>query len=484
MVNYETDLQYLFQSTPAAGNNKKPYYIDNIFFSIISENSFKNNISKISQYFKDISTVDIAQEQGLQIRRYTNNALPGEVFETPEYYPIPDKQYSFQNDANSYDLNVSINYNTSLTENNFKSIINELTQNNTNYTVDITKNHKMFRDFLFDIMEDITRINFLTAKNKMQQLAKSSFTDSRTCVVDIIDIIGNLSTNRISNLMIQLRNTCINSFTQLFNDNKILNSDDISNLQIGGFTNRLYYNLRTMMISKFVVDNNIYYTSDDNQLMFFKKYIVDLYLKSCYPVVHLIFMQAMLNNKAKNGDYVNVRIIVLSMAYYVFYTLSELKILDTSITTPTNKMTIGQETLIKTFMQYILAYIENNTKPKIDAVNTNDELKKIIIELHDLSNQVVNTNNTIQSLQQQISDNQLNMRNILFNSEIKRRTYKYTYMEFVLSSILLLIFIVTCTVLLIFQQHNIVYSVCGVSSISIILYMTIMSIIKILKGNK
>lgn len=480
MVNYENDLKHLFQPTTDPNNplEKKAYYVDNIFFSVLSDTTFRDDITKLDKYLADITNVNIYQQAFVDVRKYTNMNIPGEYFESSGQYAEPSRLTTFVDDSYEYDLSIDISKSTSLSGENFQAIIREVTSTS-NITDEVTKDHVKFRNFIFDMAEDVTRPFMVRAKDMMVTLARE-FNDTRECIYEPIIYLGKMKNAKFGYLLTELRSKCIESFKELFEKKVLSNPDDIKDLKMGGFRSKLYYELRTTMISKVDI-KNLYNSPDSNLRLFFKKYIVELYIKACYPVIHLIYMQAMLEWKTKIGDYVNVRVIVLAMAYYVFYTLTQLKIMDASIDTPNNRMTVQQEQTLKVLLQYIITYVENNTKADINAVNGNEEIKRIIIELHEMSSEVVNGNSSIQIIKKQIQDNQLSMRNILFNIEVKRKDFKWAYAEFIIAICILLLFVIVNTILLIFSLSNVVYGLSALFSIATILYLTTMAMLQMMK---
>lgn len=486
MVNYDSDLKYLFEHEANDTSNSKPYYIDNILFSIIKEDTWQNNVSNIDKYLK-LVPANIYQQESLKVRQYTDMGLPGEVFNSDGLYPEPSNEGDYINDGNKYDFNITVRQNDEMAVTVFKNMINEIVTNRLTDT-NITKDHKKFRDFLFAIMENFTKCQLYVSKTILGaalDIVINGDNNKYNFLENVSVEVGKLSLSKTSILIDILHKSCTKAFKELLEKSVILNSNDIIDLSIGGsssFSSKLYYKLRSSMISNVDV-TPIYQTDDTNLLLLYKKYVVDMFIKTCYPLVQLIYMESMLLVKMKKGDYVNVRVIVLAMAYYVYYTLKKLIVINSNMNN-NDKISVTQENAIGTMMQNIVTYIENNTKADINATSANDAMKKIVVDLHDLSGQVVRSNKTIQDVKNQISDNQLAMRNVLFNISIKRKSYERASLEFYISLVILLVFIITNTLLLSFELGDIVYIVCGVMSLIIVMYLTTMMFILFMKSNK
>ena len=199
----------------------------------------------------------------------------------------------------------------------------------------------------------------------------------------------------------------------------------------------------------------------------------------------MLYMNQLLLYKAKSGDYVNARIVILSIIFYAFFFIKIITDKDNSITDITKKASNDSKTKINIVIDNIKAYIEQNNKIQIDSNDaTNDELKRIITELHQMSNNVVNTNKDIVIVKKEIENNQLAMRNMLFNIQVRRNSYDKAYREFVISLCILIIVVILCILLLLFNMSSYVYIVCGVVSISVILYIMTLTIMNFMKSVK
>lgn len=478
MVNYATDLQYLFQSNDA----KKPYNIDNLLFQLISESGFTNTVN-INGYLKDVSTVDIKREDSDVVRKFIGIVLPGESpLPANVQAPAPQQTYSFTDDATVNDVFITITPAANLSGSTYSKIITDVTTSNST-SDDVVKDHTQFRNYLFDIIEDVVKYNFDEAKKKLGTLVYNlPDSDPRQNVYDPVVFLYNMKITRLGSLIKNLRDACVLAFKELLDKSPVVTSGNMTDFRNGGFNSKLYYDLRSAMINKLDV-KTFYNNIDENQVIYFKKVVTDMFLKTCYPLVHMLSMQAMLEWYANQGDYVNVRVIVLAMTYYVFYTLKALYTMNVSI--QPNQFQLNQANMnnLNIIFNKLTAYITNNNKINVNSESTaNDEMKNLVIDLHDLSRNVSNANKDIQHLKKAIKDNQLAMRNILFNIEVKRKEYNRAKTEFIVVLIILLLFTVLNVVLLIMKMPTIVYYTSGFVGIAAVAYLIVMIIISFIKG--
>jgi len=187
---------------------------------------------------------------------------------------------------------------------------------------------------------------------------------------------------------------------------------------------------------------------------------------------------------ATSGDYVNVRVVMLALIYYVFYTLKAVVNMSSAMP-PAQQLTAAQNSTFNTIFNQLNVYLANNNKINVNSdTSANEEMKALVIELHDLSRGVSNQNNDIQKLKAAIKENQLIMRNVLFNIEVKRKEYKWTTIEFWCALALVLILTLANAILLFMNLPQYVYYVSGLLGILIAAILLVKVIISFTKSNK
>lgn len=479
MVNYSTDLQYLFQST----DTRKPYNIDTLLFQLISESGFAN-IVDITSYLTDVSTVELQRQDANDVGKYVGIVVPGEL-PVDENFPEPVKTLNFSDNAAADDVYIVINNSSTMNATDFQKMVIELTTTNMNSDLgNMAKDHVLFRNFLFDNMEDIVRYSFNSAKQQLGQIVYNlPESDPRHKLYDPVMRLHSMKISHLGTLLKALRDSCLTSMTDILKLSPTITSHDLTNFKRGAFTSKFYYDLRSRMNNTIVV-KHIYTNIDDAQVVYFKKLVVDLYLKSCYPIVHMLYMQSLMEWYATSGDYVNVRVVMLALIYYVFYTLKSVVNMSSSMP-PAQQLTTAQNSTFNTIFNQLNVYLANNNKINVNSnTSANEEMKALVIELHDLSRGVSNQNNDIQKLKAAIKENQLIMRNVLFNIEVKRKEYKWTTIEFWCALALVLILTIINAVLLFMNLPQYVYYVSGLLGILITTFLIVKVVISFTKSNK
>ena len=475
-VTYSTDLKYLFE---ANGASQAPYNVDPVLFRIISASGFNDTVA-ISSYFKEINSADIQMENHDSVRRFIGQLLPGETAVDPNA-PLPAKSYSFNSDASSSDIFVNFGRNTAsgLSPQAFQTILKDvitihtpITNNATDLT---TTDHTAFRAFIYEIMDDVTRYFFNAAKQKLGEFVYGlPDSDSRQILYDPVMRLYNIKTTRLSGVITSLRDACTKSMADIFESFPISSADMLS-FKPGAYTSKFYYNLRTRMVDSIDV-KTIYTNIEIDQVIYFKKVIVDLFLKSCSPMVHILFMQSMMQYYVNRGDYVNVRVIMLAMVFYVFYTLKAFTELNNTMPAD-SQISATQAASMNVILNKFVTYLNNNTKVNVDSPDsTNDGLKQLVFDLHSLSEGVSSQNGTIQALVKQIADNQLAMRNVLFNIEVERKEYKKATWEFWIVLSVLVGMVIANTVLFVMGKPEFAFYLSGFLAGAVIVFKIVLMV--------
>jgi hypothetical protein len=490
MVNYDTDLRYLFQSNEA----KRPYYVDNNIIELTKDSVFDSDIN-IDGFLKNVSSIAINQQDVMVVANFigkltnTQNATAPTVSSTVP----PNSSVSFEDNAMNNDVYITVTRANNISEDMLQKIVTEIVSST--IVVDIAKNHIAFRDFLYDIIEDTSKFIFMQAGTKLYEFINSlPSSDSRYLFLgDPASQFSNLRSGRNSTLMAQLKAACIEAMKEVFVQSPTsITSLDMKDMGIGStkYTRKFYFDLRDKMTAKLNV-SQIYSNVNTNQILYFKKVAVELFLKTAFPCVHMIYLQTLISYYGDKGDFVNVRIMMLASIYYVFYTLKRIVTISNTLpNTSLGKITTVQASRLNTIIQILNDYLTNNNKIRVDSTSTpNEEMKKLIIELHDLSRDVTNSNGVIQGLKRSIMNQQLAMRNMLFNLEVIRNRYWWATFEFWTVFSLLVVFVIAMSIMLVLAEVlkkpnliNWVQYICGFIAIGVIVLKVLLMIIYFMKG--
>lgn len=485
MVNYDNDLKFLFE--PASTVTEKPYQVDSIFMDFSTESGFNNRISMV-EFFKNISSVQIKSQSPDKVKTYLNTPCTA----TPASSCLPEKTSTFTAASMDNDIFLEVSFGSAIAGADYRSILDGLQNNKTsgNTTEVISKDHKLMKTYVKDGIEDIVRYRF---RNLIRSLATvgqdllsnaSLANDSRQFLLDPLMRIASLRDTQQTLLLGILRESCLKAFRGYFDTTSgAINSAEILTFKDGRFDDKIYYNIRNRMVSNINV-STIYTSINTDDVWYFKKMAVDIFLKSCFPIVHMVYMDALVEKYALAGDYINVRIIILAQIFYLYFLI---KYVGTTLDTfmpATFKMNTTQRASMSEVIEVLKNYIinNNNIDPKSNSTSSNDDVRKMVIELHKMSNDVSGQNKNIQHTSEQIKENQVTMRNIIFNIDVKRKEFRKANREYMFALILVILVTIVNVALLLMGLPDYVFYISGFVGVAVILYLMIMIIINFVKG--
>jgi hypothetical protein len=217
---------------------------------------------------------------------------------------------------------------------------------------------------------------------------------------------------------------------------KYINTNFLDDIKIGGFSGQLYYKL------KYQATNRM--NSDKTQPMD-KKYlnamIVDLYIKTCYPVIIYDFINIMMGIYINQGDFVNARIALLSKIVYSFSIFNYISQNYNALNTKDAAKVAQNQIVLTTLKAYLIFTNEIN-------------LSSTINEMHKTSNTVVDKNQMVQNLKKNIESDQLSLRNVLYNVDELKINLASEKIEFGVLVGLLSVLIISCSVLMFLSKED------------------------------
>jgi hypothetical protein len=490
MVNY-SDLQYLFEST----DTNKPYNVDTNILGLMNSTTFASVIN-ISAFLKNINRITAKRQATKAVIDFINTPTPTPSPDTVTApLSTPTTDVVFTADATVNDVIIDVERAQTIDGAMLQKIIKEL---ETSAIPDnVNKDHVLFRNFLYDIVEDVSKNFYLEAgKLFFAHIDRLEDSDSQSMHLGNAAIqFANFRAGRVSTLLSLLKNACRNAMKDIFNASTsaatALDMQDIGS-GTGKYTRKFYYDLRDRMVTHLDV-RTIYSHIDNNHVIYFKKIATDLFLKTAYPCVHLIYIQTLMTYYAEKGDFVNVRVMILASVYYVFYMLKSLvtTVNNLAATSP-HRMTTSQETELNKVFTKLNEYLTNNNKIDVTSDTTSEnEMKKLIVDLHKLSKDVSDKNGNIQTLKGSITAHQLAMRNVLYNLDVIRSRYWWASFEFWALFAFIIVFIISMSILLVLAEVlkkpfliDWVQYICGFVALTVIVVKIIMLIVHMMQNNK
>lgn len=237
-------------------------------------------------------------------------------------------------------------------------------------------------------------------------------------------------------------------------------------------TYRTYYYLyRSLMIDKFVIDKSIVYETDSKIEMFMRKLLVDLYIKCCYPLIHYDLITMLQDRYTAIGDFVNARLAILAKC---IFTYNMVRAVISNI--PEAPVSLSTE-----FLSNVVAYIGKMNRG--ESASMDDNLLKIIKDLHTMSNDVASSYTAMDDYKKAITQNQLTMRSLLAAIESRKKDVAKRYIEFYVVVVLLFILIGTVGVLYFLERYNYGIIATGVVIVAIALFQLVKLIVSFVKKN-
>ena len=475
-------VNYLFESTDA----RRPYNVDTNILGMMNPTTFASSIN-IEGFLKNISAVIVTPQSTLTVKNFLDATANATV-------PPINSGDAFTADASANDVYISVTRAPTIDGDMLQKITKELQTSTIHASV--TTDHVVFRNFLYDIVEDITKHLFMDAGRLFfAHIDVLQDSDARyQHLGNAATQFSNLRAGRISTLLSLLKNACIAAMKDIFDaSTTAANAQDMQDIGSGSgkYQRKFYYDLRDRMVSRLDV-KTIYSNINNNQVIYFKKVAVDLFLKTAYPCVHLIYIQTLTTYYAEKGDFVNVRIMILASVYYVFYTLKGLVTTNNNLPQGNqHRMTTEQEVALTLIFEKLNEYLTNNNKIDVNSTGTTseDEMKKLIVDLHQLSKDVTDKNGQIQTLKRSIITQQLAMRNVLYNLEVIRSRYWWASFEFWALFAFIIVFIITMSILLVLAEVltkpyliDWVQYICGFVAIIVIVIKLVMLIVHLMQN--
>jgi len=458
---YNSYLKSLYEpSSSGNGNtNNAVYHVDTFLFNLanttsatpnkiesqtISANTFKklNNITFKSENLEqaDIRASEISTKSDDDYNSTTT------IPETTDPNII-----KLKNSANKEYVRLTLNQ-SSTEFVDLTALKQSITDNIHSNTLDTKSNTKM-NEYMRDIFTGTSKYFFKNGVIYIRSIAN----DQSTYYLQAIYYLGTLSNSKFNLLFDDIQNTTKITLYKIvkakiaeyINFNKT-NKDPKTQKKITenfivnllNFNGPVYYKLRNDTIKAFTVKSQ-YFNIAENQavISYFKMIAIDLYIKTSYNLIVYDYISCLTETYIEYGDFINSRLGLLAKVIYTNYFVNKIN--------TTYKPSQSSENIqdIVTIVSNLQEYLSN--------INSKAKAADLHIDLHNKSNQVVDKNQTVQSLSKQIRQNQLAMRNVIYNTATLRKQYKYKMIELIVLILTLIIIItVSCVLLFLDTETN------------------------------
>jgi hypothetical protein len=477
---YQNHLAYLFKSS----DSKDPaiYNVDQLLFNYTTADTVNNNLD-LSKCFNVISGLSYKRETVEDVMERMN--APDTL--QPKLLPGTT---AFTEDSTQNEVRIELTYNaTELPVSIVQTISDEVNavsgrEMKTNDLIvnakgDITKSHRAMDNYMRGVISSICSLQMREALRRAHPI--TGIKDLPNNLDDAAEVITTgISSKRKDLLFSVVSDACKKVFHNILNELPTIRNDVMKNFNntSSSFTRPLYYQLRSELISSMYLPTNIVPDQDDHVLLFIKRILADIYIKTSYPLLHYDFIDAMMLRYGKSGDFVNVRIAVLSKVYLTFFYLGYVyeKIFSKAQLQPTTKS--KYQLLFDQINTNLMNYLKSLNNIDMNGQAGKNAMAEMLVSLHSLSDEVVTQNNAMTQLKRDIRDNQMALRNIIANNEILRDQYLKKVSEFWVVVTLIIVIVGICAALIVFNKSTFVFYIAG----AILMVILIMKIVQMIKS--
>lgn len=491
---------------------QKPYNVDVYLNNYMSQTSISTNID-FQRYFRDITSAALAYDPvslidnetrglGVSIRSYEENPAASTC------PPVKGSESTTIGSGNGIydsggidknDINLLISETTesiavktdivNLIDNNI-GILSELLKKSYQDVIKTTGdnnvynhvNHGEFDEYLHECNRTITTHQFVKAFGYIEDGNNVKQSDSDLPRLNAIAALKVINVPwKLNPLILEIEASvkeCLYTIiSKLPSDASIaefakgFHSRD--SMKSGSYI-KYYYMLRSLLNEKIKISKSILYEDDAETNYFIRKLLSDLYIKTAYPMIHFHLLSVMMKVYMEKGDFINARFAMLAKCTFTYYFMRQL----VTGLEPNIGVSVRNDVPIN-----IINYIKRNNKGKFNGSSKDENIASIMVELHEISNQVVDISQSSNILQQSIEENQLNFRNITAAIKAREGEYKWKVIQYWVEFAIMLILIAACGILYYFGKIDIGIMVAGGSCATVILIVLILMIISFITKN-
>lgn len=302
---------------------------------------------------------------------------------------------------------------------------------------------------------DAIRVNALSSLKTVPQVKLDIILNGlrETCRKSLEKILVGLNTSETKNFMAAFGNR---------------------NTMINGTYRQYYYTLRSVMNELFTLPENTIAESDRKITSYMKKILVDFYIKLCYPLIHFDALDILMKKYSSLGDFINARYAMLAKVLFTY------NLVDALVSGVDNV----PETVSTQLTTNIYNYIVRNNKGVLGATGSRqDVMKNIVVQVHNMSNDVYTKSTLNNALSNSISANQLSLRSMIVTNQVGAKEMNKSKIVFFITIALLLSVIAVCGVLMFLQMTDVAVMTAGAIAAGVVLYKMISMIISFLGKN-
>jgi len=398
--------------------------------------------------------------------------------------PVPTDQYS---------VYVKPTYKTVVSASKISSALQVISSGNysfslNNVNVSRARYNENFSQYLNMIVTSICKPFYMSSRASLPTIDAATSPQ----MAQAVEELSTMNTTRINTLHDLIVEQTFRSLVLLAQEEPQANDNaNFADLRTGSFTSAFYYKLRTHIVRNLNIPQKTFYASDADVADYFKKLVVDHYLKTMYPVVQYAYLGAMNERYKAQGDYINMRWCTFTMITYVLgWVLAIKRKVDRAATenpsdisnfTVLRDQTVSAQisTILDNINQYLNA-INTNFIPGATFSNTANEVsstKSMIRSLRLLSNQVQDQSNDVSQLQEEMYKSQVALRNLNESTKVINKQYANKLLEYyIVLSVVFLVIVLAATLIYLNKAEFAMIGAAGLITVVLMYKVTLMII--------
>lgn len=450
---YRNNLSFLYETSDPK-KNPAVYGTDQLLIAYTNSDTF-NNVLSLNGFLRPINRVDILRESTAD-----TSARASMLFQNASQTSLAQLPSSTSFSEEDLDNDVRIEINRPSTSTLSLDIVTSAITNEVQTRTprsDVAATHASAQNYMRGVVSAVCGWQF---KNAMDRVVSPNVQSSPESVRDAVFAISRgFSSRRKDMIFTVLTEACKNAMTKYIIDQ--LNTIPISSftdLNEGLFVSPFYYRLRLETARELVIPQNLLPIGiDDFTLRYFKNILVDLYIKTSYPLVHYDFIDALMQRYTENGDFVNSRVALLAKIMFVNHFVDAVVMATTastggSIVNPNIPPVI--DAIKTTLNNYVTTLNTAYADSVVQGTGTKDPRVAIMRRLQNMSSKVTQDNKTASEVHNNVVQHQITLRNLETNSKNLKNVRSKKLLEFGLLSSALVAVVVACGVFIVIKKTD------------------------------
>lgn len=260
----------------------------------------------------------------------------------------------------------------------------------------------------------------------------------------------------------------------------------LDNQTIEPTTNQKWYMLLSGTILRNLKLNDADLPRDPVVAYRVKVLMIEIFLKSCYHIIHCDILALLILRYNQMGDFINARHSMLALCVFTYMFLK--RIVSLASTTGTPGAVTVPTSINETFPTAIAAFVGILSKPVVaiengSGVSVENVNRKVMKDLQDLSAKTQDASEDIQSLRTSIQNNQLSLQTTLSANAANAKRIYWMNVEVIVLSIVVLVLFIACSMLMFAEKTFVALIVSSIAIFVVLMYMFIDMLIRFIRSN-